>query len=104
MACARVSRYHHTRPGQKIKSVLYDMITTNQITHHFSEKIPMDVDKHKLVIIDYTNYKGERREHKFCTSPFHSGEEQWFMFARDIETTLYRMFAMKDIHSWKPKS
>jgi predicted DNA-binding transcriptional regulator YafY len=66
--------------------------------------------EHQFVVIDYMNYRGERRERivwpltfVFGKSPFHDDGEQWFMNAMDMETGNYRMFAMKDIHSWKPK-
>jgi predicted DNA-binding transcriptional regulator YafY len=61
------------------------------------------------VIIDYTNHRGERAERlvqpikiEFNTSEFHDGE-QWFLLAhaRDREGRI-RMFAMNNIHSWRP--
>jgi predicted DNA-binding transcriptional regulator YafY len=60
------------------------------------------------VIIDYTNWKGERRERRiqpysidFCAEPMHP-EPQWVLYAFDLEKKEYRSFAMKDIHSWRP--
>jgi predicted DNA-binding transcriptional regulator YafY len=62
------------------------------------------------VIIDYTNYRGERgmrtirpMEMFFGLNDFHPGE-QWLLKAIDVEKNAERVFAMKDIHSWTPKS
>ncbi len=64
------------------------------------------------VVIDYTNYRGERRERLvhpkgiwYGESPHHAHEgEQWFLTAFDVEKGKYRDFAMKDIHSWRRPS
>jgi predicted DNA-binding transcriptional regulator YafY len=63
----------------------------------------------KTVIIDYTNYRGERALRKiipnnlfFGISAYHP-ESQWLLEAWDIEKKASRTFAMKDIHSWKPE-
>jgi hypothetical protein len=63
------------------------------------------------VIVDYTNYRGERRKRrvipanmplKFTSNEFHT-EEQWFVTVFDCERGgVTRDFAMKDIHSWEP--
>lgn len=65
--------------------------------------------KENIVIIDYTNHRGERREREiipieivFGGSKWHS-EPQWLLRATDCEKNEERHFAMKDIHSWKPK-
>lgn len=62
------------------------------------------------VTIDYTNYKGERRERLihprmifFGTSEHHTGH-QWLMLVWDPEKSAFRTCAMKDIHSWRPAS
>lgn len=64
----------------------------------------------KEVIIDYTNWRGERSlrrilplETFFGLNEFHPGE-QWLLKAIDVEKNVERVFAMKDIHSWKPKT
>jgi predicted DNA-binding transcriptional regulator YafY len=60
------------------------------------------------VIIDYTNWRGERRTRtinpeciRFASSQWHT-EEQWLLSASDCDTNEDREFAMKDIHSWEP--
>lgn len=61
------------------------------------------------VIIDYTNWRGERGlrtihpvEMFFGINEFHPGE-QWLLKAIDMDKNAERVFAMKDIHSWKEK-
>jgi len=63
---------------------------------------------HDRVVIDYTNYRGERSKRliqphfiSFRSSQFHT-EMQWLLAAVDIEKNADRDFAMKDIHSWEP--
>jgi predicted DNA-binding transcriptional regulator YafY len=59
------------------------------------------------VMIDYTNYRGERAMRRvtpiairFESSEWH-GSEQWLLRAVDVEKAAERDFAMKDIHSWR---
>jgi hypothetical protein len=60
------------------------------------------------VVIDYTNYRGERSERRI--SPMSIGwgsnqwhpERQWLLSAVDIKKGEIRQFAVKDIHSWRP--
>ncbi len=60
--------------------------------------------------IDYTNWKGARairtivpKAFEFGTSAFHADEaDQWFVIAWDLDRNVERMFAMKNIHSWRP--
>jgi predicted DNA-binding transcriptional regulator YafY len=60
------------------------------------------------VIIDYTNYRGERGERRIVPLGIHfwetewHPERQWILRAFDMERELERQFAMKDIHSWRP--
>lgn len=60
------------------------------------------------VVIDYTNYKGERSLRKIIpfgidfTSNLWHPKEQYLLFALDVEENTTRFFAMKDIHSWTP--
>jgi hypothetical protein len=71
---------------------------------------------HQVVLIDYTNYRGERSTYLilpkfvwFGTNMFHP-EPQWLLGAEVIAkngltldyTEVKKEFAMKDIHSWKP--
>lgn len=60
-----------------------------------------------MVVIDYTNHRGERGERTIepfrlfhGTSEWHDGL-QWFLSAWDFEKNALRVFAMKDIHSWR---
>lgn len=62
----------------------------------------------RSVRIDYTNYRGERRERiiaplelRFEPTERHP-EPQWILYAIDREAGAWRGFAMKDVHSWKP--
>lgn len=67
--------------------------------------LPMPV---KPVLIDYTNWKGNRRSRKvlpiailFGTSQWHT-EAQWLLSAYDLEEVdrPIKQFAMTTIHSW----
>jgi predicted DNA-binding transcriptional regulator YafY len=60
------------------------------------------------VIIDYTNWRGERRERVitpvsmyFNSNEWHP-EKQWLLLSIDDEDQTLKDFAMKDIHSWRP--
>lgn len=68
---------------------------------------PGDPPRGAFVLIDYTNYRGERskriiapRYAYFGATEFHS-ERQWLLSAVDIDKGP-RTFAIKDIHSWVP--
>ena len=61
----------------------------------------------EAVLIDYTNYKGERTVRgvvpisiRFGKSEWHP-EPQWLMLAHDLGRNAEREFAIKDIHSWR---
>jgi predicted DNA-binding transcriptional regulator YafY len=60
------------------------------------------------VIIDYTNWKGERSNRTILPTRMYWGsnewhkEDQWLLEAHDIEKGALRNFALKDIHSWTP--
>lgn len=61
----------------------------------------------RAVIIDYTNWRGERSERtiepkmvEFAATEWHP-EPQWLLLAWDFGKREYRQFAMKDIHSWR---
>lgn len=63
----------------------------------------------KTVLIDYTNWKGERSvrtiepiELVFEENEYHK-PAQWLLVAKDLEKDALRSFALKDIHSWTPK-
>lgn len=65
--------------------------------------------KHSLeeVVIDYTNWKGERRNrrirphHMMFTRTKYHPERGWILIALDIEKGEMREFACRNIHSWK---
>jgi predicted DNA-binding transcriptional regulator YafY len=59
----------------------------------------------QVIIIDYTNWKGERRRRTilprelwYGTTSYHT-TPQWFIRAVDLEKTAVRDFALRDIHS-----
>lgn len=61
----------------------------------------------QIVTIDYTNYRGERRQRQieplrmyFGANEWHP-EAQWLIEARDVEKNVTRSFALRSIHSWK---
>lgn len=65
------------------------------------------MNEKEIVLIDYTNWRGERRWRRivpqsvqFENSEWHP-ETQWILHAVDIEEGAAREFAMKDIHAWK---
>lgn len=58
------------------------------------------------VIIDYTNYRGERAKRRilplhmcYGENEWHKGE-QWLLTAHDLDRDVERVFAMSSIHSW----
>lgn len=60
----------------------------------------------KAVVIDYTNYRGERAIRNilplridFGTNQWH--KQCWYLTAVDLDKNLVRTFAIKDIHSWE---
>lgn len=63
----------------------------------------------KDVVIDYTNWHGERRERTVAPvgirwgSTEHHKEEQWLLTAMD-PVKGFREFAMRDVHSWRPET
>jgi predicted DNA-binding transcriptional regulator YafY len=64
-------------------------------------------NKHIHLLIDYTNYKGERKQYKilpdrieYTSNEWHP-EEQYILYAFDIERTVHRTFALNNIHSMK---
>lgn len=60
------------------------------------------------VIIDYTNWRGERALRLIVPIRVYWGsndwhkDPQWLLDADDVEKAATRTFAMKDIHSWSP--
>jgi hypothetical protein len=76
-------------------------------------KLKNNYDSKFEVIIDYTNWRGERRKRRivphdirFDSTDWHK-EPQWLVRAADVELhrqgkPAMRDFALKDIHSWRP--
>lgn len=71
--------------------------------------LDVNVGRSETVVIDYTNYRGERGLRRiwplawhFGINKYHSGPPQWFVVAIDLDKGALRVFAMKDIHSWQP--
>ncbi len=69
---------------------------------------PEAVPDPTTIVIDYTNYRGERAHRRvlpnrlwFGTADWHR-EPQWILDAWDVEKGVIRSFAMRDIHSWEP--
>jgi predicted DNA-binding transcriptional regulator YafY len=63
----------------------------------------------KTVVIDYTNWRGDRREREirplssglqFTKNQWHP-DPQWLLQAVDVESGSVRTFAMRNIHSWR---
>lgn len=60
------------------------------------------------VVLDYTNWKGERRDRRimpltlwFGVSEFHD-TPQWFIRAMDLERNVMRDFSLSTIHGVQP--
>ena len=64
----------------------------------------------KVVVILYTNYRGDRASRKIKPERIYFGssqwypEEQWLLDALDLGKGEPRSFAIKDIESWTPVS
>ena len=62
---------------------------------------------HDKLEFDYVNWKGEQSHRKVEVLDFFYGsnayhrEEQWLLYAIDLEKGAYRMFAMKDMTNVK---
>lgn len=62
----------------------------------------------KIVVIDYTNWRGERRHRGIIpTGPIYWStgnqwhkEPQWLLTAIDVEDDGVKDFALRDIHQW----
>lgn len=65
-------------------------------------------EPHKVVEIDYTNWRGERGLRRIvpCRLIFENNEwhteTQWMIEAIDLDRCEPRVFALSNIHSWKP--
>lgn len=68
---------------------------------------PTEAPGIRAVIIDYTNWRGERAERRirplglrFESNEWHP-EKQWLLIAVDLDRNEDRTFAMANIHSWR---
>ena len=58
------------------------------------------------VVIDYTNWRGERKLRRVLPLNFYHGsnewhkDDQWIMKAHDLDRDEEREFAMSGVHSW----
>ena len=64
-------------------------------------------DSRQTVIIDYTNWRGERRERRvipqysiYGSNQWHPGN-QWLWVMWDLEENKEKCFAASGIHSWR---
>lgn len=65
------------------------------------------MDERKIVTIDYTNWRGERRVRKivptghleFSNTEYHP-DSQWLLEAVDVEDGKIKLFALLDIHQF----
>lgn len=60
------------------------------------------------VLIDYTNWRGQRGHRRirplcieFANNEWHP-ESQWLLEAIDLDTGQERTFALANVHSWAP--
>ena len=70
----------------------------------------IDMDRNRIVTIQYTNYKGAMRNYRiiphaitFGRNEFHP-VEQWLLSATDVDRNVLRSFAMNRIETWTAKS
>ncbi len=73
-----------------------------------TDVFPPDPDYY-IVVIDYTNYRGERSTRRivprriwFGDNDYHKSA-QWILRAYDLDKQADRDFALKDVHSWTPE-
>ncbi|MFZ4100006.1 MAG: WYL domain-containing protein [Chlamydiia bacterium] len=66
----------------------------------------MKLDPEQLVVIDYTNWRGERalrriqpQSIQFGTTEWHP-KPQWLLVAWDLDREALREFSLSDIHAW----
>ena len=89
---------------------LLAMASSVRPLHSESEPVANAVaaDDPSAVVIDYTNFRGERSERRilpdrvwFGIAEWHP-RAQWILDAWDLEKGALRSFTMADIHSWRP--
>jgi hypothetical protein len=76
------------------------------------KRAEVEANGSRIVIIDYTNWRGERRKRRvypilgtlrFTETPHHK-PAQWVFNALDLERDdqALRTFALANVHSWEP--
>jgi hypothetical protein len=67
----------------------------------YGNKLASNFDPSKMLVCDYTNWKGEKRTRKFIPEIFAMGSNEWHpewhlqLTARDADTLLVRYFKVE---------
>jgi predicted DNA-binding transcriptional regulator YafY len=67
----------------------------------------VSLENEKRVVIDYTNWKGSRRQRIVIPSCIFLGaneyhkDVQWLLLAKDTEDEKEKTFAMNNVHRWE---
>jgi predicted DNA-binding transcriptional regulator YafY len=63
----------------------------------------------KTAVIDYTNWRGERRNRRirptglaFTSNEYHA-QPCWMLLARDLDSNEDRTFPLQSIHRWEDR-
>jgi hypothetical protein len=65
-------------------------------------------DADRIVVIEYTNYRQERKSYRVIPHSISFGrtewhpQPQWMLAATDVDRNVHRTFAMANVHSWIP--
>lgn len=68
-----------------------------------------DLDRDRMVMIEYTNWRGEKSTRKIIPEKIYFGNTEWhphpgwLLVAFDLEKGEMRHFALKDIHNWSDR-
>lgn len=66
-----------------------------------------EFSKDRIVLIDYTNWRGERSTRKVVPQQIFFGSNEWhkdpcwLMEALDVDKDEFRCFSLHTIHSWE---
>jgi predicted DNA-binding transcriptional regulator YafY len=108
---AGMSARWETNEASECRVILASMSQADQTA---TEALPLDfaaagaVDP-TTVVIDYTNYRGQRARRRILPNRLWYGavdwhpQAQWILDAWDLEKGAIRSFAMSEIHSWEPE-
>jgi hypothetical protein len=67
----------------------------------------VEADFHRIVVLVYTNYRGETKEYRVIPHSTRFGHteyyprHQWLMDATDVDRNVTRIFAMANIREWR---